>query len=156
MTTRSNKKMLWLYGITLVTSFIILIDFIIPGTAFVDEEVSITRNIEKYYNAGGNSHNTYEVITSQHQFSVSEDFAKLVSDQKIKYSVSLIFKEINRYGLYTSEKSEIYSFRIASGLVLPLLVIVALVIAYKYEGRINILLSVLQIVLLLNLILLMQ
>ena len=156
MTTRSNKKMLWLYGITLVMSLIILIDFIIPGTAFADKEVSITRNIEKYYNAGGNSHNTYEVITSQHQFSVSEDFAKLAPNQKIKYSVSLIFKEINRYGLYASEKSEIYSFRIASGLILPIIVIMVLIIAYRYRGGISILLSVLQIVLLINLILLMQ
>jgi len=149
-----NKTKFLLYGISLLIALIIIIDFTLPGKVYTEEIIDIKNEREKYYNAGGNSHSTYKVITSKHQFNVSEDFAESAEKKKIKYSVSLIFKEINRYELFSSEKNEIYSFRMVSGLVLPLLVILALLIAYKYEDRIRILLFVLQITLLGNLIML--
>jgi hypothetical protein len=154
MIENANKTKLLLYGLTLLTALVILIDFTLPGKVFTEEGVNIKKEREKYFNAGGNSHNTYKLITSKHHFSVSESFAKSVQNKKIKYSVSLIFKEINRYGLLSSKKSEIYSFRMASGLVLPLIVIFTLVIAYKYEDRISLLIFVLQITLLANFIIL--
>lgn len=149
-----NRMKLILYVITLITAFIILIDFTLPGKVFTEDNVKISKGKERYYNAGGNSHNTFRVIAPKHSFFVSEDFAKSVQNNKIRYSVSLIFREINRYELLSSNRAEIYSFRIASGLVLPLIVVLALLIAYKYEHKMSTILSVLQIALLINLILL--
>ncbi len=148
MTKETNRLQFLLYGITIVLALLILIDFTLPGNVFIEGDVNIKKDRENYYNAGGNSHNTYKVITPNHQFSVSENFAKSVQDKKIKYSVSLIFKEINRYQLFPSGKNEIYSFRIASGLALPLIVIFTIMIAYFYKKNIDILIFVLQVVLL--------
>ena len=156
MIKEADKKKLLVYGITLITAFVILIDFILPGKVFTEEIINIEKERQQYYNAARNYHYSYKVVTSKHHFSVSEDFAKYVQSQKIKYSVSFIFKEVNRYGLLSSKKSSIYSFRIVSGLILPLLVIFTIVVAYKYKKRLSILIFVLQVTLLANLIILMQ
>ncbi len=154
MIGETNKVKLLLYPITLISALVIVIDFILPGKVFTEEIVNIEKEMQQYYNAAGNHHYSYTLITSKHHFTVSEDLAKSAENEKIEYSVSLIFKEINRYKLLSSEKSTIYSFRIASGLALPLIVIFTIIIAYKYKKRISILIFVLQIMLLANFIIL--
>ena len=154
MIEKVNKTKLLLYALTVLTALVILIDFSLPGKVFTEDVINIKKETQQYYNAGGNSHSSYKVITSKHQFSISEDFAKSIQNKKIKYSESLIFKEINRYKLLSSEKSAIYSFRIASGLALPLIVIFTIIIAYKFKKDINILIFVLQVLFLANLIML--
>jgi len=154
MTKETNKIQLLLYGITILLALVILIDFTLSGKVFTEDLIKVERNRETYYNAGGNSHISYKVITSKHQFSVSEDFAKSVENKQIEYSESLIFKKINRHKLVSSGKSTIYSFRIVSGLVLPLIVIITILIAYIYKKEISILIFVLQILLLGNFIML--
>lgn len=149
-----NKIQLVLYGLTIVIALVILIDFTLPGKIFTEDVTNVERNREKYYNAGGNSHISYKVITSKHQFSVSEDFAKSVENKQIVYYESLIFKQINRHKLVSSEESTIYSFRIVSGLVLPLMVITTILIAYFYKKELSILIFVLQVLLLGNFIML--
>lgn len=150
MTREANKIQLLLYGITVIVSLVILIDFIVPGKVFTEEVIEIEKQRQQYYNAGGNYHYSYKAITSKHHFSVSEGFAKSVQNKKIKYSVSFIFKEINSYSLLSSENSTIYSFRIVSGLILPLIVIITIAIAYRYKKKISTLIFVLQIILLAN------
>ena len=150
MTKETNKIQLLLYGITIIIALIILIDFTLSGKVFKEDVIKVERNRETYYNAGGNSHISYKVITSKHQFSVSENFAKSVENKQIEYSESLIFKEINRHKIVSSGKSTIYSFRIVSGLVLPLIVIITILIAYIYKKKISILIFVLQVLLLSN------
>lgn len=147
-----SKVKLFLYGLTILTALIILVDFTLPGKVFTEDIISIDKERQQYYNAAGNSHYSYKLITSKHRFTVSEDFAKSVEDEKIKYSVSLIFNEVNRYDVHSSEQSNIHSFRIASGLILPLIIIFTILIAYKYKKKMNTLLFVLHVVLLGNLI----
>ena len=154
MTKETSKLQLLLYGISVILALVILIDFTLPGKVFIEDVIKVESQREQYYNAGGNSHHSYKVITSQHQFSVSEYFAKSIKNKKIKYSVSLIFKEINRHSLVSSKNSTIYSFRIVSGLALPLIVIITILIAYKYKKEIGILMFVLQVLLLANFIIL--
>jgi hypothetical protein len=153
---KSNKTTLWLYGVTLIIALVILMDFTMPGTVFTEDVTHIKKTRQNYYNAAGNYHYSYRVITPKHQFSVSEDFGKLAQDKKVKYSVSLLFKEINSYRLVSSEKGNIYSFRLASGLIFPLLVIFAIILAYRYKKKMGTLLFVLQVVLLANLVLLIR
>lgn len=154
MIKETKKIMLLLYGMTIILALVILIDFTLPGKVFTENVIKVERNRETYFNAGGNSHISYKVITSKHQFSVSEDFAKSVENKQIKYSESLIFKKINRHKLISSGKSTIYSFRIVSGLVLPLIVIITIFIAYMNKKEISILIFILQVLLLGNFIIL--
>jgi hypothetical protein len=150
-----NQNKLLLYAITLFTALIILIDFTLPGKIYTEEVESVEKKRQQYYNAARNYHYSYELVTSKHNFVVSEDFVKSVENKPVKYSVSLIFNEINKYGLESSKENTTHSFRIASGLVLPLLVIFIITFAYKYNRKMNILIFVLQIVLLANFILLL-
>lgn len=154
MTEETNKTQLLSYVITILLALVVLIDFTLPGKVFIEDVIKVERKREKYYNAGGNSHISYKVITSKRQFSVSEDLAKSVEKKQIEYSESLIFKEVNRHKLVSSEKSTIYSFRLVSGLILPLIVIIMILIAYIYKKEMSILIFVLQVLLIGNLIIL--
>jgi hypothetical protein len=149
-----NQNKLVLYAITLFIALIIIVDFTLPGKTYTEEVISVEKKRQQYYNAARNYHYSYEVVTAKHNIMVTEDFAKSVENKLIKYSVSLIFNEINKYGLESSNESITYSFRIASGLVLPLLVIFTIFFMYKYNRKMNILIFVLQIVLLANFIML--
>ena len=154
MTEETNKTQLLSYVITILLALVVLIDFTLPGKVFIEDVIKVERKREKYYNAGGNSHISYKVITSKRQFSVSEDLAKSVEKKQIEYSESLIFKEVNRHKLVSSEKSTIYSFRFVLGLILPLIVIIMILIAYIYKKEMSILIFVLQVLLIGNLIIL--
>lgn len=154
MTEETNKTQLLSYVITILLALVVLIDFTLPGKVFIEDVIKVERKREKYYNAGGNSHISYKVITSKRQFSVSEDLAKSVEKKQIEYSESLIFKEVNRHKLVSSEKSTIYSFRLVSGLILPLIVIIMILIAFIYKKEMSILIFVLQVLLIGNLIIL--
>ncbi len=142
----------FLHGVTLLVSILIVADFLLPAKVFTEDVVAIKKERQQYYNAARNYHYSYKVVTPEHEFSVTENFAKLAENEKITYSVSLLFNEINSFHLVASKKRKFYSFRIASGLVLPLIVILALILAYKYKKRNDTLLFVLQMVLLGNLI----
>jgi hypothetical protein len=154
MLKETNKITILLHGITLLVALVILIDFAFPGKVYTEEILNVDQERQQYSNAAGNHHYSYKVATAKHHFSVSEDFAKSAQDKKVTYSVSLIFQEINNYRLHSSDKSNIDSFRLASGLGLPLLVILTFLIAYKIKKRMSTLLFVLQIALLGNLVLL--
>lgn len=128
-------------------------DFIMPGKVVVDEIVGVKKERQQYYNASGNYHYSCRVITTAHHFSVSEDFVEIVKgNEKIEYSVSRIFNEVNWYRLLTTEKKDVYSLRIISALLLPLMTIVAIGVAYRNKKKINILVFVLQTLLIANLI----
>ena len=92
---KGNKTKRLVYSLTLVIALVILIDFAMPGTVFTEDVTNIKKTRQNYYNAAGNYHYSYRVITPKHHFSVAEDFAKSIQDKKVEYSVSLLFKEIN-------------------------------------------------------------
>ena len=156
MNDQNRKLQLFWYALFVVSALVIIADYIIPGSVFNDEIINVKRERQQYYNAARNYHYSYELITSEHQFSVSEDFVQLLHNkEKIQYSVSLIFKEVNWYKLLSSKHRDVYSLRILSGLVLPLLIIITMFVSYQYKRNFGILVFVLQILLILDLILLM-
>lgn len=151
----ANAKLL-AYAIPALIATIILLDFSLPGTEFTEDVVKIKRERQNYYNAGGNYHYTYEIVTPTRTFTVSKSTAEAARDSKINYTVSSIFEEVNSYSVKDLDKRSIHSFRLVSGLVYPLIVLLFLFIAYKYNKNWATLLFVLQVVLLADLFLLMQ
>ena len=156
MNKYQRKLRLSLYAIFALIVLVIIADFVLPGRIINDEIINVKSERQQYNNAARNEHYSYKIITSEHQFSVTENFAKLVQKhEKIEYSVSLIFKEVNWYKLLSSENRAFYSLRIISGLVLPLLVIISILAAYRFKKNLDILLFVLKILLISDLIFLM-
>lgn len=156
MNNHPNKPLHLVHAAFALAAMIILIDFVWPGSIVNDAIKEVKQTRQQYYNAARNYHYTYKVVTSQHKFLVSADFAATdLVDEKIEYTVSLIFKEVNRYRLVSSKEKSYYSLRIASGLVLPMLFLIALVAVYRYKKNLGIGLLILQIILIGDLILLM-
>lgn len=132
---------------------IIITDFTLPGKVFTKDIIAIKKEKQQYYNAAKNYHFSYELTTNKHQFLVTKDFVKSNwKNNKVNYSVSLIFKEVNWYKLTTSTIKSYYSLRILSGLILPLLVLTAMAFSYYYKKNLDIFIFVLQALLLADLI----
>lgn len=154
--TLENTWRLLSYTVFVLAALVIIVDFILPGKVVNDEIIKITRERQQYYNAAGNYHYSYELVAKKHRFQVKEEFAALAKDQeKIEYSVSRIFKEVNWYRLLTSEKGGIYSLRIISGFIIPFMVIVSIGAAYRFRKKTGTLVFVLMALLIADLVFLM-
>ncbi len=125
------------YSIFVLIALVILADFAVPGSKHEQDIVEVKRERQNYYNAGGNYHYSYKVMTDDRRILVSEEFAQIIEeDDRIEYTVSPVFKEVNWHRLDASGKKSYYSLRLASGLVLPILTIIAIVLFYRYnKGR---------------------
>ncbi len=157
MNNPQNKIGLSINAAFVMAALVIIIDFILPGSTFNDEIISVQSKQEQYYNAAANFHYSYQVTTSEHQFSVTEEFAEMVqADDKIEYSISQIFKEVNWYRLPSSDNRSTYSLRLMTGLVLPLLAILSIFVAYRFKKKIGILVFVLQALLMADLVFLLM
>jgi len=156
MSSQTNNISLIVYGLALLLALVILLDFCLPGKVYREEVISIQQEQQQHYNPSGNYHYSYQVKTPTHRFSASEAFAKSAKKKQIKYSVSLIFNEVNRYSLLDSDDSSVYSFRLVSGLIYPLLMLIIIVLAYLFNKKINNLIIVLMIILVADLVILMQ
>ncbi|MFK7786926.1 MAG: hypothetical protein AB8B56_17525 [Crocinitomicaceae bacterium] len=142
----------WLYALFGLIALLILSDFLIPGTIYNQEIHSIQKEHQQYFNAGGNSHVSFKVTTDEHEFSVSEEFADTTEEgTMIEYAVSGIFRETNWYQLH-SKRSEIHSLRIFTGLIIPLIVLVAMGLSYFLKRKMETLVFVLQLLLVLDMI----
>lgn len=151
MSKHLHTLRLSLYGIFVLLAMLVLVDFIFPGKVLNNEIVEVNIKRQNYYNAARGYHYTYKVITEKHQFYVTEDFAESVEDHaKIEYSISRIFKEINWYRSPSSENQDIYTLRIISGLVIPLLAILSIFIAYRSKKDIDTIVFLLQLLLIVN------
>lgn len=156
MYKHQNKLRLLLYATFTLIALVVLFDFISPGRIINDEIINVKKELQQYYNAASNYHYSYKVITSKHEFFVSKDFVKLeVVNEKIEYSVSPIFKEVNWCRLFSSENKYFYSLRIVSGLVLPLLAFITVCVAHRYKKKIGLLVFTLQTLLIADLIFLL-
>tara|TARA_R110002012_G_scaffold318227_1_gene536114 strand:+ start:54420 stop:54893 length:474 start_codon:yes stop_codon:yes gene_type:complete len=145
-----------LYAVFTLVALVILVDFVAPGKIVNDDIIDVQQVRQNYYNAARNYHYSYKVITREHKFLVTQDFAAIeLKNKKIEYAVSPIFKEVNWYRLLVSENKSFYSLRIASGLVLPLLTMISIFLAYVYDKKIGSLVFILQILLIADLMLLM-
>lgn len=139
-----------------LAALVILVDFMLPGSIINEEIIGVQKEEQQYYNAAGNSHYSYQVVTSEHEFSVTEEFAESLQDHdKIEYSVSQVFKEVNWYSQPSPENKATYSFRTMSGLVLPLLMLLSILVAYRFKKNIGILVFVLQALLIADLVFLL-
>lgn len=129
----------------LLASLLIIVDFVLPGKRSEDEIVHLRKERQQYYNAARNFHYSYKVITSKHEFYVTEDFASLELEAgRIEYAVSPIFKEVNWYRLPDAENRSYYSLRFLSGLVLPFMVLGVMLMALRYKKSIGTIVFVLQ------------
>lgn len=146
-----SKSTLISYAIPVIIAFVIILDFTLPGKVYTEQVVELERQVQRYYNAGGNSHNSYEIITSKHRFTAEESFAKEARNKEISYTVSRIFSEVNWHRIVPDGKSTVHSFRLATGLIFPILVMIVLFISYRYNKNWNTLLFVLQFFLLADL-----
>lgn len=148
MSKHKDELLKWLNRAFIMAAVIIIADLILPGSVINDEIINLQSERQQYNNAAGNYHYSYKVVTREHQFSVGEDFAGLIKGhEKIEYSVSRLFKEANWFRLFSSEKKAFYSLRIMTGLVVPLLSIISVIVAYSYKKSIGILVLVLQVLL---------
>ena len=147
----------WIYSFSIFVALVIMTDFFLPGKVFIEDLERVKKERQRYYNAAQNHHYSFRVFTKKHNFSVSEEFAKEIQNsKKVKYTVSKIFNEVTSYSSLISDKKGIFSLRIFSGLVIPLLVVVTLGLAFQYEKKINILIFVIHVLLIANLVFLMN
>ncbi len=136
----------FLYSFFILIALVIITDFVLPGKAFTDQVIKIQAERQQYYNAARNYHYSYKLTTGQHDFSVSKDFAKTVTEgDSVNYRLSRIFKEVNRYQLSDDESIHTDSLRRYSGLILPLLVLLVMGLAYRHERKMSALIFVMQI-----------
>ena len=141
----------------ILMSLVVIIDFSVPGQIKSDEIIDVIRERQQYYNAARNYHYSYELITSERQFAVTEGFVNFIQEQeKIEYAVSPLFNEVNWYRLIAINHQGIYPLRILSGLVLPLLTIISIAIAHYCTRRSSTLVFVLEVCLIADLVYLMQ
>jgi len=153
MTTSLPKWLLYIYAAFALTAIVVIADFAIPGRIITDEITQIQRNRQQYYNAAGNFHYSYKVITNEHAFQVKEAFGSMeLENKKIEYSVSPLFKRVNWYRLLTVEKRSYHSLRLASGLILPLLLLLLLFLKFRYNKGNRRLLFIMQVLMIGNLI----
>lgn len=151
-----NKIRLSLYSIFAIIALIILIDFIAPGSVITSDIVRVKKELQQYYNAGGNQHYSYQIITPEHHFSVTKDFAQEIKNsQQITYTVSPIFNEVNRYGLTSSKNKTIYSLRVISGFIIPFFALITILLAFKLKDKIDVLVFVIKALLIGNLVFLL-
>ncbi|WP_047420159.1 hypothetical protein [Cellulophaga sp. Hel_I_12] len=153
MKKQEHQLKLLCYAISTLAALVILVDFVAPGSLVNDDIIEVQQVRQNYYNAARNYHYSYKVITNDHSFLVTKDFAALeLENKKIEYAVSPLFKEVNWYRLLDSEKKSYSSLRIVSALVLPLLALIAIFLAYGYHKKIGSLVFILQLLLLADLV----
>jgi len=151
MHTQKNIGRFWLYGLYMAVALIMLVDFALPGKVYVSEVTHVTKTRRQYYNAAGNYHYSYRVFTKAHSFPVSAEFAETLKEpSQITYTVSILFKEINRYGSPGVKPGNTYSLRWFSGLVLPVVAIAVMGIARTRRKRTGTLIFSIQVFLIAN------
>lgn len=131
-------------------AIIMIIDYALVGKTDIEEVLVVNKSFEKYYNAGGNSHYSYKIRTKNYKFSVSKSFALSAKDsQEIRIKVSPLFKEINSAEIIKTKYKEVYSLRLLSGLIFPILAILILAIGYRYK-KISTLVVITKVIIIAN------
>ena len=155
---RANKKnnlvSRLLHGVFAFCALLILIDFLLPSTVVKEDVVEIKQTRQNYFNAARNYHYSYRVITKNHRFSVTQEFANLVKDSNtVVFALSPLFNEVNWSSLPTAKNKSYYSLRIASGLALPLLVLLIFGLKYYANKRFGPIIFILQVLMVVNIVL---
>jgi len=139
--------------VTVFIALIILADLLIPGEIYHAKISNIKREQQQYYNAARNHHHSYLLITPEHAFHVSEEFARTVAaNEPIDYSISRVFGKANWYKAAVEGNKSTYSLRVVSGLGIPLLLLLAMGIAFGTKKKMETLVFVLQALLIADLV----
>lgn len=116
-----NSSFQWLM---ILISGVIIIDFLFPGEMVNDTVVKVERIRQSHHNASGNSHFSFTLVGEHHKFDITEDFANVIDENdEIRYSVSPLFKEVNRFKKVNATHASYFPLRVISGFVLPLLIL---------------------------------
>lgn len=134
---KSDQKLKLIFTvICTLLSLIIILDFSIASEPITEEVVAVSATRESHNNAGGNSHFSFKARTENHHFSVSEGFAgRLAKGDEVKLSYTPLFNEVNTVRITETGESEIFSLRLLSGLILPLLIIIVMALGYKFGSK---------------------
>lgn len=128
----------------MVLGAVLILDFVLPGKPITEEVVAIKKDRQQYYNAAQNSHYSYRIITETRAFPISENFAgEIAKGEQIIYSISYLFAEVNTYGK-AAGKSQIYSLRWFTGLVIPLFAMLVFFLRYRSKTKYGTLAFVMQ------------
>ncbi|WP_026464255.1 hypothetical protein [Adhaeribacter aquaticus] len=134
-----------------------LIDFIIKGEISVEKIQTINQRKESYHNPAGYYHISWNIQTENHDFNISESFGlQAKQGQEIQVKISPIFKEINSVKNLETGKEEVYSLRIFSGLLLPVVVLITLAIGFKLKEKASTIVFVIEVIIFANLIYLLN
>ncbi len=152
-----QKIKIIIQGAFTVLALMVLLDFLLPGKVFESENIKVFSEHQAYNNAGGNSHQAYFIRTDDHKFWVERDFALLArKHQKLSYSISHVFQEVNWSYLPGDDVKHHGSLRITSGLVIPILMLIAVAVKLKLKRDLGILFFILQVLFLADLVFLLM
>lgn len=141
------------YLLTVLVCAVILTDFALPGTSYTSEINYVKKERQQYYNAAGNFHYTYKVVTDSHSFIVNETLGPvLYSGAPISYRCSPIFNQVNSYQALGSDSFSTHSMRWVSGLILPLFLVLITLLTWRLRWNISNFYFILQVILAANLI----
>ncbi len=130
---------------------LILIDYTYSSSQTTEKVISKNRRLENKHSVARNYYYAYYLNTESYQIPVTKKFRDKAQEGTIlQLEISLLFNEINKVTISASGESEVYSFRMASGLFLPSLVLLILGIGWKLGDKIATLVFVSQVVLLAN------
>ena len=147
----------WLIYLTILGATLILIDSLLPGALVESTIIGVSVEEEFYNNAAQNSHNSYHVITEFNQFDINKERAgAFEKGQIITMRLSLLFKEVQSYSIEKEEFSNLYTLRIFTGIITPMLILLFMGIALKFGSRVSTLTFVFQAVLIADLVYLFQ
>ncbi len=80
--------------------------------------------ISGHHNASGNSHFSFILVGEHHKFDITENFGQAIDENdEIRYSISPLFKEVNRFKKVNSIHASYFPLRVISGFVLPFLIL---------------------------------
>lgn len=130
-----NKQ--FLFYVFAVLSLLLLVDFGFSKSKSIEKIQMVKKTHQDYYNAGGNSHFSYELVTLKKSYFVSEEFSKeLKQGSSVQINHSLLFNQCNKISILNSPVlSEVYSLRWFSNLVIPILFL--LVFAQNHFSKIK-------------------
>lgn len=117
-------------------SVVTLLDFDFDSGTFTEQIESFDQTRQRYYNAGGNSHKTFNIYTKSYEIQVTKGFySTLQEGDLISVSQSLLFNEINKVWNPRNTMSETHSIRYFSGLVIPIVMLIVTGLAFKFRGK---------------------
>ncbi len=116
--------------ICILLAVIILVDFAISKTTVIERITSKQILNQSYNNAGGNSHLSFSIVTENNHFNCSESFFNILEDETlININRSLIFNKVNSYKNTNTNQKETYSLRYTTGLFIPIIVLILLILS---------------------------